>query len=225
MGVNSDATTVVFAVFLASWQSEQYNPEFDAQPDSVSNPKANTRAIHSLHRTVHTPVAYARTYSILSSPYAKRLNAQNLPEADPIASLISDCTIGSVLLKCPSRLQTTDTGPRDLFHTTRPFSTSTSVAMPYATINNHSLHYTIVPPASSPPKATLFFVHGLGSTSSYYYPILPYLTEYNCVLFDNFGAGRSETPGKGEGTSVKGMAEDVLGLMREVGVERGIVVG
>ena len=45
------------------------------------------------------------------------------------------------------------------------------------------------------------------------------------MLFDNFGAGRSKTPGKGEGTSVKGIAEDVLGLMREVGVERGVVVG
>ena len=95
--------------------------------------------------------------------------------------------------------------------------------MPYATINGHSLYYTIIPPESSPPKATLFFVHGLGSTSSYYYPILPYLTDYNCVLFDNFGAGRSESSGKG--TSVKGIAEDVLGLMQEVGVQRGVVVG
>jgi pimeloyl-ACP methyl ester carboxylesterase len=96
--------------------------------------------------------------------------------------------------------------------------------MPFAKINNHNLHYTDIAPANGQPaKLTLIFVHGLGSTQNYFFPIFPYLTAYRCVIFDNYNAGRSECDG-GE-VSVEGMGRDVLGLMGWLGVERGVVVG
>ncbi|KAH0837553.1 hypothetical protein AYO21_05041 [Fonsecaea monophora] len=101
--------------------------------------------------------------------------------------------------------------------------------MPFATINGHSLHYTDIAPASSsssqsssPP--TLIFVHGLGSTQNYYFPIFPFLTSYRCIIFDNYGAGRS-TFEHGTETSIPSIASDVLGLLTHLGVDRAIVLG
>ncbi|KIX94882.1 uncharacterized protein Z520_09572 [Fonsecaea multimorphosa CBS 102226] len=102
--------------------------------------------------------------------------------------------------------------------------------MPFATINGHSLHYTDIAPASSsssqspasPP--TLIFVHGLGSTQNYYFPIFSFLTSYRCIIFDNYGAGRSALQ-PGTETSIPSIASDVLGLLSHLGVERAIVVG
>ena len=96
--------------------------------------------------------------------------------------------------------------------------------MPFATINGHSLHYTdIAPSGEQSPNLTLIFVHGLGSTQNYYFPIFPYLTSYRCIIFDNYNAGRSQSDGKE--TSVPIIAKDVLGLLDHVKVDKAIVVG
>ena len=96
--------------------------------------------------------------------------------------------------------------------------------MPFAKINSHILHYTDVPPENKQqPKQTIIFVHGLGSTQNYFFPILPHLTEYRSVIYDNYNAGRSQSDG-GD-VSVDGMGEDVLGLMERLGIGKAVVVG
>jgi len=96
--------------------------------------------------------------------------------------------------------------------------------MPFADINGHSLHYTDIAPASNAEaNLTLIFVHGLGSTQNYYFPIFPYLTSYRCIIFDNYGAGRSKYTGKE--TTIPLIARDVLGLLDHLQVPKAVVVG
>ena len=96
--------------------------------------------------------------------------------------------------------------------------------MPFANINGHSLHYTdIAPSGDKEAKLTLVLVHGLGSTQNYYFPIFPYLTSYRCIIFDNYGAGRSKYDG-GE-TSIPLIAKDVLGLLDHLKVQKAVMVG
>lgn len=103
--------------------------------------------------------------------------------------------------------------------------------MPSTLLNDHTLHYTDLPPDNdAAAKLTLIFVHGLGSSQNYYYPILPALTAkgFRCVVFDNYLAARSfqerewkENPD----TSVEGIAKDVLGLLDRLEVQKAVVVG
>ncbi|KIX07298.1 uncharacterized protein Z518_01951 [Rhinocladiella mackenziei CBS 650.93] len=96
--------------------------------------------------------------------------------------------------------------------------------MPFANINGHSLHYTDIAPAGDKDsRLTLIFIHGLGSTQNYYFPIIPYLTSYRCIIFDNYGAGRSKYDG-GE-TSITSIARDALGLLDHLQVPKAVVVG
>ena len=91
--------------------------------------------------------------------------------------------------------------------------------MPFLKVNNKSLHYTDTKPAGPDTRATIVFVHGLGSTQNYFGPILGHLTDggYRCVAFDNYGAGRSTMleggEGQGEEHSIESMGRDVLGVM------------
>jgi alpha-beta hydrolase superfamily lysophospholipase len=112
----------------------------------------------------------------------------------------------------------------------RLFQTTSQTNMPFTLLNDHTLHYTDLPPDSGDAKLTLVFVHGLGSSQNYYYPILPALTArgYRCIVFDNYLAGRSfrEDEWKAQPeTSVKVIATDVLGLMDRLRVQTGVVVG
>lgn len=101
--------------------------------------------------------------------------------------------------------------------------------MPYITVNNHSLHYsdssTNQQASDSPPKATIILVHGLGSTQNYYFPILPDLSSYRCITFDNYGAGRSKLVSGQPESSIPLIASDVLALMDALNVPKAIIVG
>lgn len=98
--------------------------------------------------------------------------------------------------------------------------------MPYITVNNHDLHYTNTASSGS-PKATIIFVHGLGSTQNYYFPILPYLSEYRCITFDTYGAGRSMLNDSVGEHSIGTIAIDALSILdRLVGNDsKAIIVG
>jgi pimeloyl-ACP methyl ester carboxylesterase len=86
--------------------------------------------------------------------------------------------------------------------------------MPFITVNNHTLHYTDTEPSTgTSPKATIIFIHGLGSTSSYFFPILPHLSSYRCINFDNYGAGRSHVTTPPGPHSITAIAADVLSLL------------
>jgi pimeloyl-ACP methyl ester carboxylesterase len=96
--------------------------------------------------------------------------------------------------------------------------------MPFATINSHTLHYTDISPTStsSTPSETLIFIHGLGSTQNYYFPILTHLRHHRCILFDNYGAGRSSFA-PGTETSIPAIAKDVLGLLEHLTVRSAVI--
>ncbi|RMZ76410.1 hypothetical protein DV737_g4857, partial [Chaetothyriales sp. CBS 132003] len=102
--------------------------------------------------------------------------------------------------------------------------------MPFATVNNHQLHYTDLAPSTpasptaAPTPPTLIFVHGLGSSQNYFFPILPYLAAYRRIVFDNYNAGRSQSDG-GE-TSIASIGRDVLALLDHLHVVgRAVVIG
>ncbi|KAK5069556.1 hypothetical protein LTR64_008237 [Lithohypha guttulata] len=99
--------------------------------------------------------------------------------------------------------------------------------MPFARIDGIEIHYTDTPPSSSNATSlTIVFVHGLGSTQNYYGPILPYLTRYRCVTFDNYGAGRSRYYSElHPDTSIEAIAGNVLGLMDHLAIDKAVVVG
>jgi pimeloyl-ACP methyl ester carboxylesterase len=97
--------------------------------------------------------------------------------------------------------------------------------MPFVKVNNHHLHYTdIAPLKDQTPKGAIIFVHGLGSTQNYFFPIFPYLTSYRVIVFDNYGAGRSKYE-TGTETSIPSIAKDVLGLLDHLQVKEAVVAG
>lgn len=97
--------------------------------------------------------------------------------------------------------------------------------MPFAKIDGRQLHYTDYgPPVGS--SLAIIFVHGLGSTQNYYGPILPYLSQFRCVTFDNYAAGRSKYFSElYPETSIEQIARDVLGLLDILQIQKAIVVG
>lgn len=99
--------------------------------------------------------------------------------------------------------------------------------MPFAKIDGRQIHYTVYEPEDSTAQTqTIIFVHGLGSTQNYYGPILPYLSKYRCVAFDNYAAGRSKYYSElAPDTSIKQIAQDVLSLLDHLKVDKAVVVG
>jgi pimeloyl-ACP methyl ester carboxylesterase len=97
--------------------------------------------------------------------------------------------------------------------------------MPYAKVNSKLLFYTVTPTASSSPlPLTLLFIHGLGSSSSFYAPILPQLTArgYRCLALDTHGSGSS--PYTGSGNSIGSIASDIDNLLDKLNITENIVV-
>lgn len=102
--------------------------------------------------------------------------------------------------------------------------------MPTATIREREIFYTITKPSSSSPSSpgqTVIFIHGLGSTSSYFYPIIPHLTSQNhtCITFDNYGAGLSPLSASHPQTSITSIASDALALLDTLHIPRAVIVG
>lgn len=99
--------------------------------------------------------------------------------------------------------------------------------MPFAKIEGKTLHYNDHPPADGKAAdLNIIMVHGLGSTSNYYQPVLPYLAKYRCITFDNYGAGRSSyLPNLLPETSVESIGTDVLGLLDYLKIEKAVIVG
>ena len=97
--------------------------------------------------------------------------------------------------------------------------------MPFATVNGKKLNYADTQSAESvgANQKTIVFVHGLGSTQNYYFPILPYLKDYRCIAMDTYGAGRSKFDGKEH--SIETIAKDVIGLLDLLKVDKAVVAG
>ena len=100
--------------------------------------------------------------------------------------------------------------------------------MPYLQTGYKRLFYTDTPPAhGSRPRETLILTHGLGSTSSYYFPLIPALTSapnnFRCIAYDTTGQGQS--PYTQIEQSISTLADDVIGVLDALKVEKAVVVG
>ncbi|KAJ5891370.1 Alpha/beta hydrolase fold-1 [Penicillium subrubescens] len=98
--------------------------------------------------------------------------------------------------------------------------------MPFVQAGSHSLHYTDSHPTGAPTPSgqTIIFVHGLGSSQNYYFPVIPYLTQnHRCITIDTYGAARS--PYTNDTVSIPNIAEDVIGVLDALNVAKAVVVG
>lgn len=91
--------------------------------------------------------------------------------------------------------------------------------MPRILIDDTSFYYETH--GQGPP---LLMIRGLGSNADHWYSQVPALAErYQVITFDNRGIGRSSDPGGP--SSVAMMADDTLGLMDALGLERPHLFG
>ncbi|PWY73817.1 alpha/beta hydrolase [Aspergillus sclerotioniger CBS 115572] len=96
--------------------------------------------------------------------------------------------------------------------------------MPIISVNNHDIAYTDTYPNGAPTGAlTFIFVHGLGSSQNYFYPILPCLKNYRCITMDTYGAARSTYTG--DTISIASIAADVVGVLDALRVSKAVAVG
>jgi pimeloyl-ACP methyl ester carboxylesterase len=98
--------------------------------------------------------------------------------------------------------------------------------MPFVELHDRRLHYADISPsdeikASSP--GPIITIHGLGSSQNFYFPILPWLRDFRCIIPDTSGAGRSPFPG-GE-LSIHDIADHVRFLLDKLHVEKAMIVG
>lgn len=98
--------------------------------------------------------------------------------------------------------------------------------MPFVQANSHRLNYADSHPAGPPtPKGlTFIFIHGLGSSQNYYYPVIPHLTKlHRCITIDTYGAARS--PYTNDTITIPGIAEDIINVLDSLQVPKAVVVG
>ena len=97
--------------------------------------------------------------------------------------------------------------------------------MSYVEVNNHKLHYADSHPQGAPENGLTFvFIHGLGSSQNFYFPVIPYLTsKHRCITLDTYGSARSEYTG--QPISIKSIAEDVIAVMDKFLIDQAVVVG
>lgn len=98
--------------------------------------------------------------------------------------------------------------------------------MPHASVNGHQLHYFDSHALNQAPSSPLpiVMVHGLGSSQNYWMPVISQLAStYRCIALDSYGAGRSKS--NGEKVTLEGLAEDVIGLMDSLSIQKAIIAG
>ncbi|KAL4749676.1 hypothetical protein BDW72DRAFT_204558 [Aspergillus terricola var. indicus] len=97
--------------------------------------------------------------------------------------------------------------------------------MPFVSVNNHQLHYADSHPNGAPANGlTFFFIHGLGSSQNYYFPLLPHLTpQHRCITADTYGSGRSTYTG--QSVSIASIADDVIGVLDALNIRQAVLVG
>ncbi|KNG81917.1 alpha/beta hydrolase [Aspergillus nomiae NRRL 13137] len=96
--------------------------------------------------------------------------------------------------------------------------------MPSLNINNHHLHYADSHPNGAPEQGhTIVFIHGLGSSQNYYFPILPHLTNHRCITIDTYGSARSTYTG--QPISIASIAADVIGVLDALSIPKAVAVG
>lgn len=100
--------------------------------------------------------------------------------------------------------------------------------MPYLTIPSGRIFYSNFLPTDSPPRATIIFHHGLGSTHAFYRSITPALTSsphnFRCITYDTISSGLSDLAS--EPQTIQGLAQDAIEVLDALRVkEKAIFVG
>lgn len=98
--------------------------------------------------------------------------------------------------------------------------------MPFLKAGNHTLHYADSHPSGPPTSTglTFLFIHGLGSSQNYYFPVIPHLTNHHrCITIDTYGAARS--PYTNDPVSIPSIAQDVIGALDALRIAKAVVVG
>ena len=96
--------------------------------------------------------------------------------------------------------------------------------MPTVTVNNHQIYYADTHPDGAPATGqTIIFIHGLGSSQNYYFPVLPYLSNHRCITLDTYGSARSTYTG--DAISIASIASDVIGVLDALQVPKAVAVG
>jgi pimeloyl-ACP methyl ester carboxylesterase len=98
--------------------------------------------------------------------------------------------------------------------------------MPYATVNNHKIHYFDSTVLHKPQndKIPILMIHGLGSSQNYWMPVISQISpKFRCIALDSYGAGRSKS--SGEKVTLDGLAEDVVALMDSLNIQKAMVAG
>lgn len=98
--------------------------------------------------------------------------------------------------------------------------------MPFLKAGSHTLHYADSHPTGPPTPTglTFIFIHGLGSSQNYYFPVIPHLTGiHRCITIDTYGSARS--PYTHDSVSIPSIAEDVIGALDALNVPKAVVVG
>ena len=98
--------------------------------------------------------------------------------------------------------------------------------MPFTTTNGHRIHYVDTQALEyqiDHVKLPIIMIHGLGSSQNYYMPIVPELEGHRCVALTTYGAAESKS--NGEDLTLEQLAEDVVGVMDNLGIRKAIVVG
>lgn len=95
----------------------------------------------------------------------------------------------------------------------------------FTTPDSKKLYYTDTPPSSEKNSSlNLVFIHGLGSSSSFYFPIIPHLSSlgHRCITLDTHGSGSS--PYTGKRNSIASIAADVHELLAALEIISDVVV-
>ncbi|KAJ6110652.1 Alpha/beta hydrolase [Penicillium sp. IBT 16267x] len=98
--------------------------------------------------------------------------------------------------------------------------------MPYVKANTHSLHYSDSHPTGPPTPTglTFLFIHGLGSSQNFYFPVIPHLTsKHRCITIDTYGSARSAYTN--DPVSITGIAADAIAVLDELKIPKAVVVG
>ncbi|KAE8391892.1 Alpha/Beta hydrolase protein [Aspergillus alliaceus] len=96
--------------------------------------------------------------------------------------------------------------------------------MPFLTVNNHQLHYADTHPNGTPANSqTLIFIHGLGSSQNYYFPILPYLPNHRCITLDTYGSARATYTG--HPVSIPSIAADAIAVLDALHIPKAVAIG
>jgi pimeloyl-ACP methyl ester carboxylesterase len=96
--------------------------------------------------------------------------------------------------------------------------------MPFVDLGERKVYIRDVPAENESGKTPFLFVHGLGSSETFYGSQIPTISQQRrCVALDLPGSARSPVPESSQ--SVESISDDVLALMDKLHLKKVVLVG